>query len=214
MSLHPGGADKITNFAENEDSAILTFPTSHEMWRWENNKEILHFLGVHNDIAAFRDFSPGLQTGDVKDFFDISGTSVSTKKIVCGSTNEVANDMSKGDTGLSMTIEYEIDGLWEEEYMNQKYGIWLEIVQTSPDQLRQRVSWALSQIFAISQNAVEEENKTEGYMNYYDIFVRHAFGNYFDILKETSYSGLMAKMLTYLRSISTAYVFEEEGSIE
>jgi hypothetical protein len=44
--------------------------------------------------------------------------------------------------------------------------------------------------------------------------VRNAFGNYLDILKEVSYSPLMAEMLTYLGSKSTAYVFEKEKNVE
>jgi uncharacterized protein (DUF1800 family) len=32
---------------------------------------------------------------------------------------------------------------------------------------------------------------------YYDIFVRNAFGNYRDILKEVAYSPLMGDYLTY-----------------
>jgi hypothetical protein len=35
------------------------------------------------------------------------------------------------------------------------------------------------------------------YLKYYDIFVRNAFGNYFDVMKEVSYSGMMGKMLSY-----------------
>jgi 23S rRNA A2030 N6-methylase RlmJ len=49
-------------------------------------------------------------------------------------------------------------------------------------------------------------------LNYYDIFVRNAFGNYFDILKEVSYSPMMAEMLSYLSSKSAAYVLEDTGA--
>lgn len=43
------------------------------------------------------------------------------------------------------------------------------------------------------------------------VFVRHAFGNYLDILKETSYSPLMAEHLSFLDSKSHAYIFETEN---
>ena len=39
-------------------------------------------------------------------------------------------------------------------------------------------------------------------MNYYDIFVRNAFGNYRDVLREVSYSPVMGSMLTYVDSKS------------
>lgn len=59
---------------------------------------------------------------------------------------------------------------------------------------------------------IEEEDMTEMYLSYYDIFTRHAFGNFFDILKEVSYSPMMADMLSYLDSKSSAYILEETGS--
>ena len=47
--------------------------------------------------------------------------------------------------------------------------------------------------------------ESEFFLNYYDIFVRHAFGNYRDVLKEISYSPVMAENLSYVRSKSFAY---------
>ncbi len=48
------------------------------------------------------------------------------------------------------------------------------------------------------------------YTNYYDMFVKNAFGNFFDILKEASFSPLMGEHLSYLRSKSHSYVYHEE----
>lgn len=59
---------------------------------------------------------------------------------------------------------------------------------------------------------IDEKDYSEIYLNYYDIFVRNAFGNYFDVLKEVSYSPMMAEMLSFLESKSTAYVLEDSGS--
>ena len=36
-------------------------------------------------------------------------------------------------------------------------------------------------------------------MQYYDIFVRNAFGNYRDILQEVAYNSQMGDMLTYYK---------------
>lgn len=52
------------------------------------------------------------------------------------------------------------------------------------------------------------------HQTYYDIFVRNAFGNYRDILKEVSYSPMMAEMLTYRDSRSTAYLWDSRGRVE
>ena len=82
------------------------------------------------------------------------------------------------------------------------------LVLTAPDQLRQRVAWVLYQIFAISPVEIKDHGQTEFHMAYYDIFVRHAFGNYRDIMKAVSYSPGMAKMLTYHQNKAAAYTWE------
>lgn len=66
------------------------------------------------------------------------------------------------------------------------------------DQLRQRMAFALSQIIVVSDapEAVETFPQAVGYVQ--DIFARHAFGNYRDILEEVTYSPMMGFYLTYL----------------
>ena len=44
--------------------------------------------------------------------------------------------------------------------------------------------------------------------------VRNSFGNYRDVMKEVSYSPMMAEMLTYYGGRSTAIVLEEDGNLE
>jgi len=95
---------------------------------------------------------------------------------------------------------------------NQKRNAWTMIALDSNDQLRQRMAWALSQIVVITPNQISDIGYSEIYLNYYDIFVRNAFGNYFDILKEVSYSPMMAEMLSYMDSKSSSFVYETDGS--
>ena len=78
------------------------------------------------------------------------------------------------------------------------------MISLSPqDQLRQRMAWALSQILIVTPKQINEGGLSEAYLNYYDIFVRNAFGNYRDILKEVSQSPMMAEMLSFLESKSS-----------
>ncbi len=49
------------------------------------------------------------------------------------------------------------------------------------------------------------------FLNYKDIFVRNAFGNYRDILREVTYSPMMGEMLSHLDQASTSYVLLREG---
>ena len=55
------------------------------------------------------------------------------------------------------------------------------------DQLRQRAAWALSQVLVVG---ADNDDDTERWLAYYDIFVRHAFGSFRDVLREVSYSSL------------------------
>ena len=46
------------------------------------------------------------------------------------------------------------------------------------------MAWSMSQIVVITPNQIADIGYLEIYLNYYDIFVCNAFGNYFDVLKE------------------------------
>ena len=72
-------------------------------------------------------------------------------------------------------------------FQEQKKDIWFDIALNGEDQLRQRVAWALNQILVVSPSNLGE-GETEKWTSFYDIFVRHAFGNYRTILKEVSFS--------------------------
>jgi len=69
------------------------------------------------------------------------------------------------------------------------------------------VAFALSQILVVADGAIGDDDRTESFLSFYDIFTRNAFGNYFDILKEVTYHPLMAEMLTYLNGESTGYAW-------
>ena len=44
-----------------------------------------------------------------------------------------------------------------------------------------------------------------------DIFVKHAFGTYRDVLAEASFAPLMAEHLSYLRSKSHSYIYKQDN---
>ncbi|HEX5221646.1 MAG TPA: DUF1800 family protein [Verrucomicrobiae bacterium] len=66
------------------------------------------------------------------------------------------------------------------------------------DQLRQRVAFALSQICVVSRRDANLENRPLGVADYYDIFVRNAFGNYFDVLREVALHPAMGRYLSHV----------------
>ena len=82
--------------------------------------------------------------------------------------------------------------------------VWESLALAAPDQVRQKVAWALSQQYVVSGNGFPRTHVLdfELWSNYHDIFVRNAFGNLRDVLKEVSYSPMMGKYLTFQGSTS------------
>jgi uncharacterized protein (DUF1800 family) len=81
--------------------------------------------------------------------------------------------------------------------LETKQIVWYQIALTADDVLRQKMAWALSQIFVVGEEGSNQANRSERWLVYYDIFVRHAFGNFRDILGEVTYSPHMGRYLTY-----------------
>jgi len=72
---------------------------------------------------------------------------------------------------------------------------WLASV-TGPDQLRERVAFAYSQIFVISLASDVVDPRGAG--AYYDMLTANAFGNYRDLLEKVTLNPMMGRYLTYL----------------
>lgn len=74
--------------------------------------------------------------------------------------------------------------------------VWWRHAVTAPDQLRQRVAFALSQIFVVSDvNSAIAQN---GLAAYYDILLDGAFGNFRDLLEDVTLSPVMGRYLSML----------------
>lgn len=66
-----------------------------------------------------------------------------------------------------------------------------------PDPLRQRVAFALSEILVVSDRP-EALNDSVGMANYYDTLVKHAFGNYRDLLFDVAMHPCMGIFLSHV----------------
>jgi uncharacterized protein (DUF1800 family) len=69
---------------------------------------------------------------------------------------------------------------------------------TGEDALRQRVAWALSQIFVMGESGSNQIRAVERFLSYYDIFINNAFGNFRDVLGEVTWHPTMGYYLTYV----------------
>jgi uncharacterized protein (DUF1800 family) len=77
---------------------------------------------------------------------------------------------------------------------------WFYNVLQGPDQLRQRVAFALSQILVVSDATLAGQQFAEPLANYYDLLVNGAFGNYRTLLEQVSLSPVMGTYLSHLRN--------------
>lgn len=83
-----------------------------------------------------------------------------------------------------------------EEFLSSE---WWHSIINGTDQLRQRVAFALSEIFVVS-GIGPLDHSALGLADYYDVLTQHAFGNYRDLLKEVTLHPAMGIYLSMLRN--------------
>ncbi|MBK8476069.1 MAG: DUF1800 family protein [Opitutaceae bacterium] len=86
------------------------------------------------------------------------------------------------------------DGYW-----GPRQEAWWQHALTAPDQLRQRMAFALSELLVISQDS-SLSGDNEGVTVYYDMLLRHAFGNYRQLLEDVTLSPMMGQYLSMIRN--------------
>jgi uncharacterized protein (DUF1800 family) len=91
-------------------------------------------------------------------------------------------------------------------HLNQqnRHAAWWGIAVNGRDQLRQRVAFALSQIFVVSENNSILFDRAAEVAAYNDLLVRHAFGNFRELLEAVSLSPVMGVFLSHLRNAKAA----------
>lgn len=88
------------------------------------------------------------------------------------------------------------------ESLSQTHRVhrWVDTVVTAPDQLRQRVAWALGQMIVISDQDAGLSDDPLMVAEWNDILLRNALGNYRTLLAQTLRSPMMGRYLTHLRN--------------
>jgi uncharacterized protein (DUF1800 family) len=87
---------------------------------------------------------------------------------------------------------------------NARRGWWL-LARHAPDQLRQRVAFALSEIFVISDNDTNIFNRAYGMSHYYDMLKTHADGTYRSLIENVALHPIMAQYLSHLKNQKATY---------
>lgn len=195
----------------------LAFPASHPMSRWDDTFSSLYLiwtLGRLDDKVDFKKLPVETQDVELAKLFDaVSEASSDPTHMACGSPGEVANDPSLAHK-FGIKLVYTSKSTTAGKYYNYadphntatKRTVATMLALTSDDQLRQRVAWALSQIFVISEigDLDVKTGQAEVWLAFFDIFVRHGLGSFHSILKEVAYSPMMGTMLTFINSKSYA----------
>lgn len=79
-------------------------------------------------------------------------------------------------------------------------SFWQQAV-TATDQLRQRMKFALSQIFVISFDNIVIASYTSGVASYYDMLSQNALGNFRTLLEQVTLHPMMGIYLTFLANV-------------
>jgi uncharacterized protein (DUF1800 family) len=75
------------------------------------------------------------------------------------------------------------------------FNTWWQQSVTAPDQLRQRVAFALSEILVVSEQGPLSDSYANGLSSYYDTLLDNSFGNFRDLLKAVTLHSAMGVYL-------------------
>ncbi len=75
-----------------------------------------------------------------------------------------------------------------------------QVMLTAPDQLRQRVAYALSQIMVISDTEAAIQNGRDGSSSYWDMLARNALGNFRTLLMDVTRHPMMGRYLSHYKN--------------
>eukprot|EP01052_Picozoa_sp_SAG31_P027284 SAG31_NODE_2540_length_5538_cov_7.680859_3_plen_948_part_00 len=179
-----GRPNPIRRWAE-DGSAHLFFPSHHLMNRWSRIDDRFTFIGALGEAVDFSSLPPNVQTPEMAAHFGAMKTDGGfAESETCGSPGEVPNKPLLGNKYPIYTAEADVafenilqaDITSPVQWNDIKSSIWTNAILNAPDQFRQRMAWALSQIYVLGFEGFDRRN-IECWMMYYDIFVRNAFTN-------------------------------------
>jgi len=86
----------------------------------------------------------------------------------------------------------------EDFWRSYRISAWWQHSLYAEDQLRQRVAFALSEIFVVSEFNGVLFDSPDALTNYYDVLIKNAFSNYRELLEEVTLSPAMGVYLSML----------------
>lgn len=131
-----------------------------------------------------------------------------------GMSTWIDQQMNPGLTPQSRVVDYHLaanqwdrdfaynrewDDLFTPYRRNTAAGIWNSALD-GRDQLRQRMAFALSEIFVISTEDGTVNSSYLGKSHYWDMLAGHAFGNFRDLIEDVSRHPVMGIYLSHLKN--------------
>ena len=217
---HPGNTDTYNPIRRLATSAgggvVLAFPASHSMARWSRHAASaggdIELVGRLGDVVDFASLPTGMQSDAMARLVGaVDGARAADGTEACGSPGEVANEPRYGHrfhvylTNREKALDELVPDRAYGDMTHGKVMVHTMLALRAADQLRQRMAFALSQIYVVGEVGFPRRKEQEVWHTYTDIFVRHAFGNLRDVLLEVTFSAAMATYLTYRRSRSFAF---------
>lgn len=164
----------------------VTWPTNPVDTQWAGKVDAVRFLEQATFGPTMADVS-ALQNTSYADWITAQMALPYTADFV----NYIQGKYALGDAYRPMGANYNYT------WVGQKF--WERAVN-APDQLRQRVAFALHQIFMISQADSNLQFQARAYANYADMLHKHAFGNFRDLLEDIALSPAMGIYLSHIRN--------------
>ncbi|HSV70816.1 MAG TPA: DUF1800 domain-containing protein [Methylibium sp.] len=121
----------------------------------------------------------------------------SSSRYVRGGNDDI-HEGSSGNSEFCAQAGHGGANCWRDYYSNTPlvWDFYRNAVE-GPDQLRQRVAYALQQILVVSNTTIES---TYGLRNYHNNLLSLAFGNYGDILRKVTLSPVMGDYLNHVNN--------------
>jgi uncharacterized protein (DUF1800 family) len=110
-------------------------------------------------------------------------------------------DIPVSQTGVAWLSSRGYDQVTVDEFYNQStfadYMVWNQLI-ASPDPVRKRLAYALSQFFVVSTNSIEITWRSNAMAAYWDVLNRNALGNFRQLLEDVTLNPAMGVYLSTL----------------
>ncbi|QUM77431.1 DUF1800 family protein [Moritella sp. 24] len=126
----------------------------------------------------------------------ISCALLSCLNLPVASASTVMSQEKSGLTQSMLNVSHQVTDATIKRLYQGRLGLAPDTLLNAQQITRQRVAFALSEIFAVSSQEQSLTKYDDGLAWYYDLLVKHSFGNYRDLLQDVTLSPAMGVHLS------------------